>query len=278
MPVNRSTSTRQIPDWMLAAGKENYEFGRTLTSQPYSPYGAPRVAAPSADTLSAYSGVRENVGAYRPGLKAAGESAAAGARPLSSMNLDAYMNPFVQGVIEPTTREIRRQGQIARKGINARATRAGAYGSDRHGVVESEQRRNEGQLIADIVAKLQMENFYNAEQMATTDRRLALTAAPTMANIAGQESRYGYEDAARLGTIGAQQEGRTQIGLDLAYQDWLRQQRYPYEQLDTRMDLLARQPYEGKTVTETATPDANPWAQAIGAGAGLWALSSLWRD
>jgi hypothetical protein len=69
-------------------------------------------------------------------------------------------------------------------------------------------------------------------------RQQQLTAAAQLGQLGGQQQRMGYERARYLEAMGA---GRRQLGqrsMDMGYQDFLRQQQFPREQLSYLSNLL----------------------------------------
>lgn len=73
------------------------------------------------------------------------------------------------------------------------------------------------------------------------------------------------QSAQLLENIGRSQMGREQEALDLAYQDFVRQQAFPEQQLQLYSSILRGVPVE-PGVTSTAYAPYNPLQQALGAG------------
>ena len=88
---------------------------------------------------------------------------------LSNTNLDPYMNPFQQNVIDTTMNEMNRQEQIYRNNIGDQFLKAGAFGGDREAVEYSNARRDFRDQEAGILSKLNQANFQNAQNMAIGD-------------------------------------------------------------------------------------------------------------
>jgi hypothetical protein len=84
----------------------------------------------------------------------------------------------------------------------------------------------------------------------------------------GQEARAAeIQNAQLLEAIGRAQQGEAQAGLDIGYQDFLRQQGYPAEQLGFYSDILRGLPVANAgTTTQTGSVYTNPAQQALGAG------------
>jgi hypothetical protein len=88
---------------------------------------------------------------------------------LSGANLQPYMNPFQQNVIDTTMGELNRQGQIGLQGVDDAMMQSRSFGGDRHAVERAEMRRNMDQQRQSILAQLNSQNFQNAQNMGTAD-------------------------------------------------------------------------------------------------------------
>jgi CRISPR/Cas system-associated protein endoribonuclease Cas2 len=68
------------------------------------------------------------------------------------------------------------------------------------------------------------------------------------------------------------QMAREQAGLDVAYQDFLRQQGYPMEQLGAYSQFIRGLPVQGAGTTTSYQPQPSPLQQALGAGISAYGL------
>jgi hypothetical protein len=91
--------------------------------------------------------------------------------------------------------------------------------------------------------------------------------AGQLANLGEQSRAAQIQNAQMLEAIGRAQQGEAQAGLDIGYQDFLRQQGYPEEQLGFYSDILRGLPVaNASTTTATNSVYTNPLQQALGAG------------
>jgi hypothetical protein len=89
-------------------------------------------------------------------------------------------------------------------------------------------------------------------------------------------------DAAALGNIGTQKQGMNQQNMNLAYQDFMEQQNYPWQQLDKWSSVLNRTSipnYQSQVQLPAVVPTTyqNPWASAVQGAAGAWQLGSSFK-
>jgi hypothetical protein len=83
----------------------------------------------------------------------------------------------------------------------------------------------------------------------------------------GERARAGDVQAAQLlEAQGLGQMARDQAGLDIAYQDFLRQQQFPQQQLGFYSGILRGLPVGDAGTTTTMQPQPSPFQQALGAG------------
>jgi hypothetical protein len=109
-----------------------------------------------------------------------------------------------------------------------------------------------------------------AENRAAQQQQLqALGFSAEQANqlvgLGGQERAASIQDAQLLESIGKSQRGLEQEGLDIGYQDFLRQQAFPEQQLQFMSSILRGVPVQ-PSVTQTAYAPFNPMQQLAGAG------------
>ena len=160
-------------------------------------------------------------------------------------NVQQFMNPYQQQVIDESIRQINRQGDISRQNLQAQATRAGAFGGSREGVQRAElERALSEQKNAAIVGGLsqgyqsaaqQAQQAFEQQQgrqlaqgqalgqAASTQGQLGSSLAglsglygnlgSQQANIYGQQSQLGQSLGQGIGNLATQQFG---IGRDMA--------------------------------------------------------------
>jgi hypothetical protein len=247
-------------------------------ARPYQPYGQQRIADLTPDTLSSFNLTRQNVGAYQPFVGLAGAQAAQAGQSLSQRNLGDYMNPYVQNVVDIAKREAIRGDDIQRQQRNFMASKAGAFGGSRQGIVEAEAGRNLGQRLDDIQQQGLSAAYDKALNAINQESANQTRSAAVLGELGGATQRLGQADATALDTIGTRQQQQTQAGLDLAYKDFLAQRDYDKDQVKFLAGILQGAPQQASSrATETTnfTPQASPVAQAAGlgtAGLGLYGL------
>lgn len=159
----------------------------------------------------------------------------------------ANLNPFQEQVIDAALARSQRQRDIARTGEMADITRAGAFGNERRGVYEAERQAafdiGQQQMVADL-----MQQGYNQAQ------------AQTMAQLGmGQQAALaGAQGMMQLGNL---EQLTQQAELDALYQEFMREQNLPLQQLGALATAASGIP--GGYGTTTQTQSSSPGASGI---------------
>jgi hypothetical protein len=133
-------------------------LGKTqaLTESPYQQYMGPLSAGASGLQNQVFTGLQNttfpgnlgqsfsSAGAYpAPTMGINGATPAAPTTPTQPTGIAAqYMNPYLQGVLDPQLAELRRQNDITNTKTNAQMTGAGAFGGGRQAIMNAENNRN----------------------------------------------------------------------------------------------------------------------------------------
>lgn len=280
--VVQRESTASLPPYLEEFVKKNLSQAEGLRGRPYEAYTGDRVAGYGPDANAGFDVTRATAGNWQPNLAGATDAANAAAgvtvQPWTEADMQAYMNPYIQEVMQNALAESERQSGIERNQINARMNQAGAYGGDRHAIVESEQRRNSQDLKQNLISQMMAGAYGDAQSMWQQDQanklaggQLNLGAASTLGNLGALGQQLGFGDAAALLDIGERQRGIAQQELDTMYQEYLREFNYPIEMLNLMTGTGAQTPYTTSTMTEENVygQKGSDWAQGIGAFASL---------
>ena len=219
--------------------------GAALSDMPYQAYGGPLTAGSSAlqdQAFTGYAGLDTAPATSLGSFSAMGAPAMGGLGTFvpqggpSQPNIAAqYMNPYLQAALNPQLREARREADISRIADASRLTKAGAFGGSRQAIMESEGRRNLGQLQSDITAKGYADAFDRARSQFNTeeDRRIAAEQA---------DRAYGLDSLSAMERAGARQREIEQEGITADYLQFEKERKYPYEQLAFQQSLLSGLP------------------------------------
>jgi hypothetical protein len=208
----------------------------------YQGYGGERVAGFSPTELAGRERAAElaQLGLGMPQVEQAADIAAQAAQfsYRDPALVQEYMNPYLQGALDPTLRAIREQQTQTLQGLGSQAQAAGAFGGSRQGVVEAQTLGQFGQQMGDVIGTGYAQAFDRATNLMGDEQARQLAGASALSQAANQLRSVGYADADVLRTLGAEERGLTQAGMEADYNEYLRSQAFPYQSLQARLSPL----------------------------------------
>lgn len=197
-------------------------------------------------------------------------------------SIDDYMNPYIRNVIDTTMKDMQRQGEVQRLGINANATNAGGFGDARHGVAEGVQMRGEQENIGDMIARMMSGGYTEAMGLRNQDINRKADEFRTNAGqydnmlarmmsgsaLEGQEISNFDKLAESLFGLGESQRALGQQQKDIDYQDFKEERDYDKDLVSWLTSITAGQPAQ-KQIIEKSPSTAS---SIVGAAGGLASL------
>lgn len=281
--TSATTTQNKIPSWLEGTSQAMVQRAQSLSETPYVSYEGQRVAQFTPMMEEAFGrigdqGVAGQVGAatglaQQAGLAglSAGQFAPYQTGQFTGETAQQYMSPYMQSVLDTQMREAQRQADIATTTRAGAATRAGAFGGSRQAIMDAEAQRNLALQKGDIQAAGMQQAFTAAQQQFNTEQALAEQARRYGAELGIQGSGQALQAAQALGQLGqtqfgqemditqglgyagALQQQQRQAELDVAYQDFLARQKYPYEQIAFLQGITAGAPHSTTQISNTRT-------------------------
>ena len=214
------------------------------------------------------------VGSFQPLLQAGSDILGMGVSALMPGASDAFMNPFVDQVIDQNLRDVQRQGDIARQQIANQAVTAGAFGGSREAIADQELQRNLADTFARQSAGLRAQAFESAQDRAQKASELFTKAGIATAGLGEAAQAANLRDVQLLSGLGGQEQQQQQAELDALRNTSLQQQFEPYQRLSFMSDIFRGVPSTQTALTTTTTPDPSRLSQVAGIGTGLLGLAS----
>lgn len=265
--TSTSTTTVNLPDWIESPIKDIITRGTALSKEEYNPYTGQRVAGFSPDELNAMQMIRNLVGQAPANVDESRgitrEVANRGLNGFSQDQLQAYMNPYIQNVLDVgRNRQFQNYDKLKAEAM-ARLGQTASFGGSRAGLAEAQMSKDFQQQLQDY----DTQGLYNAYNegigRAFQGTQLAGQASMDLANLANMSQSTGLQGIQALMGVGGQQRAQEQLGLDVNYQDFLTKQAFPYEQLQFASGLTY--PVGQLTAGQTT----NTVSQQKGGGSGL---------
>jgi hypothetical protein len=293
-PTQTQTQVQDLPDWAKPYAQNVLSQGAALTDinqNPYQPYGGNRIAGFTDLQNQAFQGAQNmapsqqlNTGTALAGVSGLGGLGVAGqANPQNfQQNVGGYMNPYMQQVLNPQLDELRRQYGITGTQQAGQATQAGAFGGSRDAIMAAENQRNLGTAQNQAIGQAYGNAFTNAQNQYNANMQNQLAGFGLANQAAGQlgqlgQTQYGQQMGINQlqNQYGAQQQALNQQGLTTAYNDFLAQKNYPYQQLSYMANLVHNTPM-GMNTTSQVYQAPPTGAQTLGAlGLGAYGLSKI---
>lgn len=277
-PVYTTTQRNELPQFLEDAYKKLAQQATAVTdpSVQYMPYGGQRLAPLTTEQQAARQLAFQGAQAFQPDLQQARGLTSLAVSPITGQDINYYMNPFQDAVTRNVLDEMRRRSDIEGQRTADAAVRAGAFGGSRFGVQEAERMRNLRDQQTRTATDLARQNYQQALAAAQSQRAQQLAGGQQMSNLAGQQMNLQRQGIAGLSQAGLQGQQQLQRGMDIAYQDFLRQQQFPYTQAATLGNLLSGVPAAQMTTAYSQQPGPSMAQQLAGLGmAGLGTAAQL---
>jgi hypothetical protein len=293
--TQQSQQVTQLPPWINQAAQQNYALAQNASTRPLQQYQGQLVADVGPQMQQSWNTAATGGAAGQDQYNAAqaGYLGVLGQAPqqvtagqLSNTNLQPYMNPYTQSVINSTLPIMQQQLGLQQNQQQNAAASNNAFGGSRQAVQQGVTQAQGAQNMAQMAAQLNQANFGQAQGAAQQDITGRMNAA--LANQSAQQNQQQWNLAAAGGlaglgqqaqqnqvrnfteqmTAGAaeQQQAQAQINANLGQfqQAW----QYPYQQLGVLQSALGMTPYgtaqQGQKTTETQE-SGDPFGAASGA-------------
>jgi hypothetical protein len=294
-PSNQTVTQTNIPEYARPYVERMLGKSEALTdinANPYQTYGGQRIQGFTPMQEQAFQnyanqGVASQIGAGTNLAAASGLGSLGAGSEYMRMATDpravqSFMSPYMQSVVDTQKQEAVRDYTKGLGALNARAVGSGAFGGSRAALERAEAGRNLGTQLANIQATGSQNAFDAAQRAQQFGSTLGLQgygqglqAAQTLGQLGQTQfgQQMGISDA--QAKAGAVQQAQGQQALDLAYQDYVQQKQYPYQQLAFQSDMLRGLPLSQAAQQQyTAPPSMMSQLGGLGTTAlGIYGLS-----
>ena len=302
----QNISQTQLPPWVNQAAQQNYALAQNVANRPLTQYQGQQVADIGPQTQQAWNLAATSGGAgadqYNASqaayLTAAGTPATqVNAQSLAGTNLQPYMNPYTQSVINQTMPLMQQQNALSQNQAANQANSANAFGGSRQGVQQGVAQAQGAMNIGQMAAQLNQANFGQAQTAATGDitRQLQAQQGNQQANqaninsliqagsglgaLGSQAQTNQRQQFLEQSTAGAGEQAQAQNQIQANINQFNQAQQYPGQQLGVLQSALGMTPYGSTTMGSstgqsqtTTTPslmsDVTGGLQALGSMTG----------
>lgn len=272
-----TATTPQVPADVSAARSDLLSRAQAVAAQPFPRYEQPRVAGFTPDQLAAFETTRNIAGAagalapLTPELTREGIAATRGlAQRLPDVNIQEYMSPYTQGVLDPAIRDIEERAARTRLQLGQRAAQTGSFGGSRQAIAEAELERGTQRNIGELSAR-ERANAYN---QALAQFRADQERIPQLYSGALSQLGTGLtQTAGRLGVeaqpllnIGGMQQALGQQNLDVLRRAFEEERDFPLRGIEVLRGALGITPSSLGigSVQQQSSPGATPYSAVLG--------------
>jgi len=301
--TSNQSSQIQIPSQVLANYNQVFGMGQQAASTPFQQYTG-QFVAPVTPTQQGGINTIDNAQNWIPGTYGnatgtlgaglapawsnyGGAAGLAGASTgavnpsqIDASAINQFMSPYIQSVVDPTTKWLNQQNQFQQTALNSNAISQGAFGGDRSGIASAVLSGQQNMAEAPQIAGLYNQGYGQALAAAQqqqgvnlgaqqANRQALQTGAGLLGNIGQMEANTGLASANAYNQFGTQAlqsqlaagqaqlgagtvEQQTQQAQDTAlYNQFLQQQAYPFQTTQFLGNLaMGMGPLYGSTTTQ----------------------------
>lgn len=263
-----TTSSQNYTPAALQQLQDIYSKASSAASTPYTPYSGQITAGLTDTQKSGIANVNAAAHSAQPYYDTAAGYAKTGASAIDPSQINRYLNPYTQSVINSTQANFNESNGQQQQQVVGNAALKGALGGDRVGVAQAELARQQKLAQDPVIAGLNQQNYTQALQAAQADRGAAQNGASQFAGLGTGSQNAALQGAGAQLTAGGAEQAANQAGLNAQYQQFLNQQAFPYQQAQflAGIGLPVAGAMGGTTQGTQTSPGPNPWAQAAGLG------------
>ncbi|HLY88320.1 MAG TPA: tail fiber domain-containing protein [Acetobacteraceae bacterium] len=261
-------STSSADPQAAAAYRDLLTRASGVASTPYQAYTGDLTAPVNAQQQAGIGNINANANFASPYISQAAGLAGASAAPITSADIQQYLNPYTQNVVDATTQQMQHDNAQAMAGLQGNQIAQGALGGNATGVAKGILAGQQNRTDASTVAGLYSQGYGQALGAAQQQQQTGLAGANALANygISGQNAALAGANA-QIGA-GSLEQQTQQANLNALYNQYQMAQAYPYQQTQwlAGIDTGVGSNLGGTSNGQTTGPAPNQTAQYLGAG------------
>jgi len=250
LPTGATGSSDALAQYIGPYVTEMLGRGVALADMPYFGYMGPLTAGESDLQSQAFQGIAglampEDMGGFTAGSFTDQDV------------MDQYINPYIQGVLDPQLEEIRRQSEISRVNQAGKMTRAGAFGGSRQQLADSELTRAMLDKMSMATGQAYADAFERGRDQFNIEQRAGLEAQDFI-------NRYGMDVLATQLGAGDIQRGIEQEGIMADRLQFEEERDYPFKMVQYMQSLLQGLPLEAQNYSYAQPSDFDAFRGDVG--------------
>ena len=296
---SNTTTTQTAPNPQAMGAYTNVlNQAQGVAQTPFTPYGGQFTAPVNAQQYAGISNINQNAGFASPYInQAAGYATQAaqpiGFQPLTTPQINQYMSPYTQDVVQATQAQFNNQNAQQQAQLTGNAAAQGALGGDRAGIAAANLAGQQQLAEAPVIAGLENTGYQTGLQTAQQQQQMGLqTQLAEQANLGQAAYSLGNlgvagENAALTGAnaqvgAGSLEQQTQQANLSALYNQFEQQQAFPFQETQwlAGVDTGVGSQMGGTSSTTGPPPSlisqlAGLGTAGIGAGQSMTGLSNI---
>ena len=231
---------------LLAEAKKIYEAKKELGFQDYE---GDRISDFTPEEQAAMTGIASLIGEGKKYFDPATDLAKGVADKFTAETAQEYMSPYQQAVTDVAKRKAREDFETTMQDIGLKSALGGGRRGTARAIVEAEGVQDLGQRLSDIQTLGSQSAFQDARKAFEAQKGRERQAGSALAALGQQAPQQALKELTALSGVGEAKRDMNQQGLDLAYQNFLQKQQYPYDVLGQYQSTLYGYPYQAYQTT-----------------------------
>tara|TARA_X000001382_G_scaffold130940_1_gene128030 strand:- start:3724 stop:6366 length:2643 start_codon:yes stop_codon:yes gene_type:complete len=239
------------------------------TAEGYQPYQGPTMAEFTPEQQQAFTGIAGLAGQQAPKFAEAEQLTRQAAAPIATADIEQFMNPYQQAVVDIEKREAQKQfEQKTLPSIRAAQVAQGSFGGTRGTLLEAQTLAEQDRLLSDIQARGSQQAYNQALQQAQAQRAREGQAGAQLATMAPQAFKAQLGELGAVQTVGEEKQRQAQTALNEAYKQFIEERQFPQQSLGQYQAVVQAQPASQMLETVQYAPPPPPLGQQLLGGLG----------
>lgn len=259
---NTTTSQSYANPMAMQAYSDLLARAAGVASTPYTPFTGQEVAPINQQQQAGFGNINNAASLAGNNVTAASNYLTNNLNGITPSDVAQWESPYTQQVIDATQAQFNHDNAVQQSQVTGNAAAQNALGGDRSAVAAALTAEGQQRAQAPVIAGLRDKGYQSAVSTALANRGQGMQAAGQLAGVANQ---YLPTAQAQVGA-GTLEQQTSQAQDTAAFQDYLRQQGYPFQ---TAQWLAGIQTGVGSNMggySTTQGPTPNPWSQIAGLG------------
>ena len=234
----------------------------------YEPYTGPSLAEFTPEQQQAFTGIAGLQGQQAPIYQEAMGMTRDAAAPITTEQIEEYMNPYQQAVVDIEKREAQKQfeSQVVPQ-LAAKAAMAQPFGGSRQAILEGMAADTQQRLLGDIQAKGSAQAYQDAVNLLQNQRDRLGTGAGQLATLGANQFKSQLGEIGALQTVGEEKQQLAQQALNEAYGQYIKEQEFPFQQLGRYQSVVTGAPIQQTQYVPPTPPGPSVGQQLLGGAA-----------